>query len=374
MIRYSVELIGDTRAFLKEWRALHAHAGEQPFFLSPDWMSAWLADPPSDCALYAVKASCEAKPILLGVFGRRARRRPPIIGLHTVHLHEFGNSERDAIYIEYNDFLVDSDAPLQVRRDALCAILEAFPKDDFVFRNARPALTQSVEQAAIAASRLVRVVNRQPTFEIDLRNAVMSREDYFVGLSGSFGNQLRRALRGYEARGALTFEIAADNERKGAVWRNLLSLHEEAWRQRGHSGAFSNPAFLRFHERLLDQSPEKIDLAQLSCNGEAIACLYNFIFEDRVMNYQSGFRMETDNHLKPGLLAHAFAINHYAQSGFSAYDFLAGDALYKRRFAAQRETLSTVVLERREGLAFHARRAARALRRGLISVAKKRQT
>jgi len=41
--------------------------------------------------------------------------------------------------------------------------------------------------------------------------------------------------------------------------------------------------------------------------------------------YQSGLRYEDDNRLKPGLIAHSLAIQHYLDGKASEYDFLAGE-------------------------------------------------
>jgi len=366
MIRFSVEPLGEAAGLMIEWRALHARAGDAPFFLSPAWMAAWLAGKPSHIDLSVVRGVLGEETMLLGVFGRNRRRHPPLVGASAAHFHEFGAADFDSVYVEYNDFLVAANAPAGARQGAVRAVLEAFAReDDIVFRNVRTPLARAVD-AADAARWNVRTINPQPTFAVDLRKAQTEGAAFLASLGGSLGAQVRRSIRRYEERGALTFEIAATDPERAAAWKTLIELHEESWRRRGRRGVFSNAAFVAFHQRLMRNSPENVHLATLKCAGEPIGCLYNFVEGGRVLNYQSGFRFEDDNQLKPGFVAHALAVRYYAGKGFSVYDLLAGEAPYKRRLAAEKEVLSTIVLEKRTGLRSGARRAARAMRKVFV--------
>lgn len=366
MIRFSVEPLGEAAGLMKDWRALHARAGDAPFFLSPAWMTAWLAGRPPHVDLSVVRGVLGEETMLLGVLGRNRRRRPPLVGARAVRLHEFGATDFDSVYVEYNDFLVAANAPAGARQGAVGAVLEAFAsEDDIVFRNVRTPLARAVD-AADAARWNVRTFNPQPTFEVDLRKMQTEGAAFLTSLGGSLGAQVRRSIRRYEERGALTFEIAATDRERVEAWKTLTELHQEGWRRRGRRGAFSNATFVAFHQRLMRNSPENVHLAQIKCAGETIGCLYNFVEGGQVLNYQSGFRFEDDNQLKPGFLAHALAIRHYAAAGFSVYDLLAGEAPYKRRLAKEKESLSTIVLEKRNGLRASMRRAARAMRKTLM--------
>ena len=46
--------------------------------------------------------------------------------------------------------------------------------------------------------------------------------------------------------------------------------------------------------------------------------------------YQSGIAYEADNRLKPGLVCHAHAVAYNAAAGHRIYDFLGGEARYKK--------------------------------------------
>jgi CelD/BcsL family acetyltransferase involved in cellulose biosynthesis len=94
--------------------------------------------------------------------------------------------------------------------------------------------------------------------------------------------------------------------------------------------------------------------------------LYNFQYGERVYSYQSGFSYSDDNRHRPGLLAHALAIEQARQRGMRVYDFLAGDAPYKARLGRQLGQLVWCRGQRNRPL-LRCERAARTLYRKLSS-------
>ena len=77
--------------------------------------------------------------------------------------------------------------------------------------------------------------------------------------------------------------------------------------------------------------------------------LYNFVYQGCVYFYLSALIQEQDSNLKPGLLLHSYAIEHYLQSGQNFYDFMGGDSQYKRSLGRQHSNLKTVYLQRQRG-------------------------
>ena len=77
-----------------------------------------------------------------------------------------------------------------------------------------------------------------------------------------------------------------------------------------------------------------------------IGCLYNFVHRGRVYAYQSGFHASRDNRLKPGLVSHFKAIELNYRLGNRTYDFLAGDARYKRSLSNASNQLLWLVAQR----------------------------
>ena len=110
MIDISIEILDDKPAFLDKWRKLFARAREATFFQSPQWMEAWLSGAPPQTPLYVIEASAGDELMAMGVVAC-APRKPAIAGESAVLLSEFGDQQRDAVYVEYNDFLLAEHAP-----------------------------------------------------------------------------------------------------------------------------------------------------------------------------------------------------------------------------------------------------------------------
>ena len=112
----------------------------------------------------------------------------------------------------------------------------------------------------------------------------------------------------------------------------LATLHKVSWNARGKDGVFDSKLFLNFHSTLIANTFDKgtIKLFKLMVDGVAIAVLYSFVHDGKVLFYQSGFASYDDNRMKPGLVAHVLAINEYMKEGLAEYDFLAGEARYKK--------------------------------------------
>ena len=62
----------------------------------------------------------------------------------------------------------------------------------------------------------------------------------------------------------------------------------------------------RFLRALIDRGFSKgvIDILRITAGGHELGYLYNFVYRDRVSNYQSGFQFGPDGRYKPGLVAH----------------------------------------------------------------------
>ncbi len=346
MVDAQVLRLEDPRGFIDDWTALYKAAENTGFFQSPAWMWAWLADPPKDAALFRVEIRDDDKLLLLGVIGALPKRKQTLIQFTEARLHEYGDPDRDAVYVEYNDFLIARDNGASLRLAALSAIMDAFPNTDtFVFRNATPAMAQALEEVAVKQGMRLRILNSQPVYQCDLA-AAREAGEFLATLSASLQSKIRRSMRRYEERGALTCRIAQSVAEQAAAWEKLVKLHQAAWEARGAAGVFANKQLVAFHRRLRAAAPEKYCLFEVRAGDQTVGVLYNFMHEDRVMNYQSGFLYEDDNQLAPGFTCHAIACQHYLEQGYDVYDMLAGEADYKRRLGEEHTILTSVAIDR----------------------------
>ncbi len=266
----------------------------------------------------------------------------------------------DNVWIEYNG--------LAGRELGIARLIEALPDDwdELFLPGLRPAAFGGLSEAIIRGF-VVRIERTVPSFFVDLERV---RASGYLSLLGSQTRaQLRRA--GREA-GEVQLEVATDVQHALAIYEELIELHQLAWQAKGHPGAFADPWFVKFHARLITKRfPHgEIQLARLRTENGTLGTLYNFVYDGRVLQYQSGLAETGNKHLKPGFLAHSAAIEHAADAGLSVYDFLAGDMRYKKSLSTdqcsmiwarvQRQRFRFLFEDRLRGLArtVRARRAA----------------
>ncbi|GJL92934.1 GNAT family N-acetyltransferase [Hyphococcus sp.] len=340
MIEISISPLQDRTQFLADWKALYARAVDPSFFQSPAWMQAWTEAASQKAELRRIEARRGDMCVLLGAF-TLAPRKPSFAGLRETWFQQTGEPAYDSIYAEYVDFLCDESVSHDIRRDAVCAILNACDADSFVFCNLHRKMSAAVFSAAAVCELSGRVLSEQPVYVCDLGG-----DAFMTTLSKSLRAKISRSLRLYEERGPLTAFIAKTEAEKVSAWDGLKALHKAGWEARGEKSVFENRRLVEFHETLARYAPAALHLFEVKAGSETIAVLYNFVHGDRVMNYQGGFKYEEDNRLAPGFVAHVLAAQHYQDAGFTVYDLLAGEAEYKSRLGRVDETLTSLVVER----------------------------
>jgi len=73
----------------------------------------------------------------------------------------------------------------------------------------------------------------------------------------------------------------------------------------------------------------------LTVGEERVAAYINFIYDNRVLVYNSGLNHEEYGKLSPGIVLLAYNIQHAIEEGYSLYDFLRGDEVYKYRMGGE---------------------------------------
>ena len=343
-MRTDLSFMEEPMAFLDEWRRLYGQSDSR-FFLSPAWAEAVIASAPKRKKLATVRVFDDLRGVYAMAFAS-ASPNPFASLMRAARLQETGVEAVDRVYIEYNDILVARSAPDGARDAAVSALFDGLPEtDEFVFRNATPNLTACVERAADARNLEIAFVKRQPTFAIDLAKG--GDKGVMASFSSSLRSKIRRSIRRYEERGALSLKRPEGGAEKAVAWTELMRLHAQTWSRRGKRGVFNERAFCAFHERLIERYPENVDFVRLAAGDETIGVLYNFIERDRAYNYQSGFKYEAGNQLAPGFVCHALAAEAYRTAGFLVYDLMGGDSDYKRRLGEEGEMLTTIAVSRR---------------------------
>jgi CelD/BcsL family acetyltransferase involved in cellulose biosynthesis len=311
--------VEDFAALAPVWRDLEQRAACS-FFQSWAWTGCLaekrFADP------WLLSARCGDKVVGLALFnrGRHAGLSRPIL------LGESGRAELDSIFIEHNGPVLDREAPADLASRCWTALAEKFGKAKWLISG-----TTEEVCSTLPSDRIARIAARRPAPYLDISPDI----DPLDGCSANTRQQLRRSLRAWEEIGPLVLDIAS-SDRADLYLDALAELHTRYWTGRGKPGAFAGSFFGRFHHALLHRaSPgQSVDVIRVSAGDRVAGYLYNFVHDGWVAAYQSGFDFGADaGRLRPGLVCHLMAIRHYRQVGMRRYDFLGGEARYKRSLA-----------------------------------------
>jgi hypothetical protein len=328
----------ETPAALPSWWApLFDAAAEPSVFLSPAWMQSWLDVYGAEFSGSWLRWERGAETVggCLLLRRRLSRRGLPV---ETRFLNCADGVPSLPPPVEYNQILHRAGAGVDVARDlALVAGEERWTQ--FVIAGFAVPEQARVLVAGLPACGLD--AEERPAPYVDL--TALGTHGLLVTLSRQTRAQLRRSRRTYEeSAGPLSLDRALSREDAHAFFEAMVPLHSASWRARGQVGAFASTRTQRFHRLLIDRlwSTGAVDLLRLRAGERTLGYLYGFVLRGKVYAYQSGFVMESNPHLKPGMLSHVAAIDHYAAQGLQEYDFLAGDTRYKRTLAKRERTLA----------------------------------
>jgi CelD/BcsL family acetyltransferase involved in cellulose biosynthesis len=328
---------GDSR-LPAEWTQLAAVAGGS-VFLSWPWMEAFLAGlPESGFEPYILRLRRGERLGGLALLVARPAGRP---GAGWT-LNESGDAVIDAATLEYNGFLLDP----ALAASGPAALLSWLTGRGLAARSIRlggldPRMAQAAREAAAGRGWLVRSRQSQETFRLTLE-AFRGDPDRLTGaFSRNTRAALQRAERLYEAEAPLVWETAGSQGDALSLFDELERVHTAQWRARGQGGAFAQPGFRRFHERLIETgfASGLIRLHRLRHKDRTLGLLYNLAWQGKIYAYQSGFVFDEDKRRKPGYLAHGFAIRDAIAAGAAAYDFCAGVTQLKTSLSNHREPM-----------------------------------
>jgi CelD/BcsL family acetyltransferase involved in cellulose biosynthesis len=341
------------------WTELEKRS-DASFFLSWNWIGTWLEM--TQARPLVVTVGEPGRMMAMALIQDRSGRRLGVFPARFGALHETGDAAQDSIYIEYNGVLAARNVSATVLGHMLMVLLDQGLDEIRLSAVASWAVNHAAGTPWVVTTR-----KASRCYAVDLV-AVRSgpSASYIDTLSANTRHQIRRSERLYAARGLVSLTAAASLTQAKEFFAGLKALHQQAWTQRGQPGAFANPFFERFHDRLIERLwPQGgVELVKIAAGAHVVGYLYNFRHRGAVLNYQSGFAPETDNKLKPGLLSHALCIERHLAGGARRYDLMAGEARYKQNLASPHEELVWLTLQRPgllTSLAALARRAKRAL-------------
>ena len=334
-----------------------AAATPDSLFLSEAWHSACLETWRDRVKFQEVTLTAQQMPggrPARALISRRVEIRHGFLPVRVIALNQSGSAILDQPWIERNGFF---DAPPNGFPELLSQLLDRLAADQswdefklggLIAEHARETLYQAARHGLTARLDL-----EQPSFQIDL-DLIRTRfgGDYLAGLSANTRQQLRRSRRLAERTlGELRLEEAVTLDQVFEWFNATGPLHRNRWGNPDRSAiesGFANPEFVAFHQRLMRHAFPSggIQYFRLNAGDTTLAYLYNFVKDRNIHFYLSGINYEVDSGIRPGMLAHWLAVEANLKAGKHVYDFLAGNARYKRSLSTGEDRTLWLVLQR----------------------------
>ncbi|MFN3762805.1 MAG: GNAT family N-acetyltransferase [Anaerolineae bacterium] len=174
-------------------------------------------------------------------------------------------------------------------------------------------------------------------------------EEYLASLDRKDRHELRRKLRRAEALDGLRWYIVGPQHDLETEIEDFLALMAASTRAKAEFLTLPMRAF--FRELMHIAFAEGwLQLAFLGWDGRKLAAYLNFVYNNRILVYNSGLDWRADPGLGAGIVLSAFLIRHAIAEGREAYDFLRGREDYKYRLGGKDVPVHRVVIWRENGL------------------------
>jgi CelD/BcsL family acetyltransferase involved in cellulose biosynthesis len=331
--------VSDIPELGSKWKSIQNRSRSTPSFLSWQWISCWLKTyQPKTLVVLTEK---QGDPICVGLFTQSKVTRHGFIVSRQLRLNQTGIQEEDQIWVEYNDLLCID----EYREVAPLACLEAIQQliewDEIVISMAHHSRVATLMRKFPNS----RIEMQHDRFSVNLESLEKDPSAYLAGLSSNTRYQIRRSARLYEQRfGVLSLESPDTTEDALEFFHEAGSLHKQRWPDSG----FLNHDFTRFHENLITETFTEgfTQFLRLKAGDKTLAVIYYQVLDGVAYFYLHGLNYEQDQKFKPGLLAHAMAIEHFRTQRLRCYDFMGGANQYKIQLAQRDEPLQTLVIQR----------------------------
>jgi CelD/BcsL family acetyltransferase involved in cellulose biosynthesis len=343
--RVSVQRVSGWNQVMPFWSELALTSPYSSFFLSPEWVESWLETFGPVLKPEILVFESQEQVVGTCLLVRQTAWQGPL-RVSRIYLNTAGEDEADSPCVEFNNILCREGWEHAVAA-ALFAHLKPQPWDEIAGNGFSKG--PMLDALATVFADFAQEVIWRSSYYVDLARLREVNASYDTALSRKWRQHLRRSMKLYEQIGELRVEPSEEVSKALEMLDHLSALHQRTWVGRGKPGAFASPRFLDFHRRLIRRSVPKqeVELLRVAAGQETVGFRYNFVQRGKVHCYQSGLNYHDDDRYKPGLVVHGCAIHYYQKQGLNEYDFLAGDAQFKKSLSTNSRPLAWVLFRRR---------------------------
>jgi CelD/BcsL family acetyltransferase involved in cellulose biosynthesis len=328
-------------ALAKEWNALVRASANDTLTLTHEWLTTWWEVFGEGRELYILLVRDGNELIGIAPMLKRTVQHYGVLPFRRIEFLASGEDEADEICSDYLDFILKRGREEEALNLILHYIYERDTDWDEVLLTdiAGDSVNLPFVKAFCEDSG---IKMQQVRDEIAIFLPLTKKfEEIVTSVSPGFRRRIRNDRKTFEAYGG-QIRLMDNQESFEEGFEALKELHQTRWMSRGGEGVFSSEKFTRFH-RLF--APKAIAHSWLNLyvafkDDKPIAAIYNFVYNNKVHYYQSGFRHDNSGLHSPGVLMQAHAIEDAIQKGFKEFDFLKGrEGSYKFRWLPQTRSL-----------------------------------
>jgi len=170
-------------------------------------------------------------------------------------------------------------------------------------------------------------------------------EEYLASLKRRDRRELRRKLRRAEAAEGLRWYVLGPEDDLEDGVEDFLTLMARSTPEK--EAFLTSPMRDFFHELArVAFDAGWLQLAFLELGGRKLAAYFNFVYNNRVLVYNSGLDWHLYPQLGAGIVLTGLLIRRAIEEGREAYDFLRGSEPYKYRFGGQDLTVHRLLARR----------------------------
>jgi CelD/BcsL family acetyltransferase involved in cellulose biosynthesis len=172
-------------------------------------------------------------------------------------------------------------------------------------------------------------------------------EGYLAGLVGKERRELRRKMRRANPHVGVEWYIVGPDHQLSAEVDRFLDLMALSHPDKAEFLHDQHRAFMHDVARFSWEA-RWLELAFLTIGGEPAASMFNFVYRNRTLLYNSGLDAARFLAYSPGIVLTAHLIQHSIEAGREAFDFLRGDEDYKYKLGGVDTTVHQLLIRRQE--------------------------
>lgn len=331
----------------RPWCELHDKQ-QTKFFLSWQWIGQWLLSLPSDIIVNAF--IFEKNNEFVGVAAVPERCRKSIFwNVKQGHLNRTGDDVLDQIWIENNKVLTSLSNTNEIAALYELIMEEAHLDELMISVVSGDDYVGATEFKLLKSMYNVGLEYEESGYYLPLNEGIPIQNKY----SKSLKRQLKQTVK---AGGDLSLDFRFEEITNPQCMINTLEeascWHIEKWENSNTPSGFTNAHFKDFHNKLITASGSmscrrRVRLFSLFDGDSLLGVLYGLQEDGWFGFYLSSIKPVDDNRLRLGLYMHHMAIKSLSDSGVSVYDFMAGEARYKKQFGSMFMRYGKMTIQRK---------------------------